>query len=82
MFREGTRQQGGNGIANLPDLLLKIAGNNKRIIKTLEAGSFANGYAAMIARMDKMSGAGIGKVGRDGLRDAMTMRTPKSIADC
>ncbi len=29
MLRDGARKQGWNGIANLPDLLLKIAGEYK-----------------------------------------------------
>ena len=80
MFRNGSRKQRRNGIANLSDLFLKIAGENKRVIKALKSGGLANGEAAMIAIMDETPGAGIGKVRRDSLRDAMPMETTIGLA--
>jgi len=80
MLRDGSREQGWNGIANLPDLLLKVAGEYKRIIKTLEPSGFANGYAAMISIMDKTPRAGIGKIGCDCLSDAVTMQATVGLA--
>jgi hypothetical protein len=80
MFSYRARKQRRNGIANLPDLLLKVAGEYERIIETLEPSGFANGYAAMIAVMNKTPRARIGKVRRDGLCDAVTMQATISLA--